>query len=281
MRTLGFSIVLAAMLAATVKADFISSQVICSVNAGTATGTNFCSIAGDFGTLATASVNAFFTLPTSPGPLSLAVSGQGIARGYFEGTNNNRGAFFRESVSIQLTLDTPGSPRPGFFLITGRPSAIVGVDTLYGETLSLEKSGELIFREWNLIRGLPLRPLPITLGEPFTFTYTEGMSCDDGTSLFCPGNNTVSSQYEFHLYESDGVTPVLITLAAPEPSSATLLFLPLTALAVFVWGRLEIRGDWQSANRPPRHLFVSKRHHRIDLNRSPRGNVNRYPGRQH
>src|SRR5690242_6454058 len=134
MRTLGFSIVLAAMLAATVKADFISSQVICSVKGGTVTGTNFCSIAGDFGTLATASVNASFTLPTSPGPLSLVSSGQGFIRSYNDSINR-AGGFFSESDSIQLTLDTPGSPRPGFFLITGRPSSSPGFDTRFGESI--------------------------------------------------------------------------------------------------------------------------------------------------
>jgi len=222
MRTLGFPIILAIMLIATgtVKADFISSQVICSVKGGTVTGTNFCSITGDFGTLATASVNASFTLPTSPGPLSLVSSGQGFVRSYNDGLNR-AGGFFSESVSIQLTLDTPGSSRPGLFLITGRSSPSAGPDTGYSESI-------FGFQTPNF--GVPRRPLSITLGEPFTFTYTQGMSCsDDALNLHC-GNNTFSSQLDFHLYESDGVTPVFITLAAPEPSSATLLFFPLTAL---------------------------------------------------
>jgi hypothetical protein len=228
MRTFGFSILLAAMLAATVKADFISSQVICSVKGGTATGTNFCSIAGDFGTSATASVNASFTLPTSPGPLSLVSSGQGFIRSYNDGINR-AGGFFSESVSIQLTLDTPGSPRPGFFLITGHSSPSAGPDTGYSES---------IFGYSVPLPGFPLRELPITLGQPFTFTYTQGMSCsDDALNLIC-FNNTFSSQFDFHLYEADGTTPVRIALAAPEPSSATLLFLPLTALAVFCVGRI-------------------------------------------
>ena len=194
----GFSIVLAAMLAATVKADFISSQVICSVKGGTVTGTNFCSIAGDFATLATASVDASFTLPTSPGPLSLVSSGQGFARGYYDGTNNNRTAFFSESVSIQLTLDTPGSPRSGFFLITGRSSPLAGYDTTYSES---------IFGYSVPSPGLALRELPITLGQPFTFTYTQSMSCFDGPAFnsICM-NNTFSSQFDFHLYETDSHT---------------------------------------------------------------------------
>jgi len=186
------------MLAATVKADFISSQVICSVKGGTVTGTNFCSIAGDFATLATASVDASFTLPTSPGPLSLVSSGQGFARGYYDGTNNNRTAFFSESVSIQLTLDTPGSPRSGFFLITGRSSPLAGYDTTYSES---------IFGYSVPSPGLALRELPITLGQPFTFTYTQSMSCFDGPAFnsICM-NNTFSSQFDFHLYETDSHT---------------------------------------------------------------------------
>jgi hypothetical protein len=47
---------------------------------------------------------------------------------------------------------------------------------------------------------------------------------------FC-GNNVASARYDLHLYEADGVTPVLITLATPEPSSAALLLLSLTGLA--------------------------------------------------
>src|SRR5690348_7910276 len=260
MRTLGFSIVLAAMLAATVKADFISSQVICSVKGGTVTGTNFCSIAGDFGTLATASVNASFTLPTSPGPLSLVSSGQGFIRSYYDGFNR-AGGFFSESVSIQLTLDTPGDPRPGLLLITGRSSPSAGFDTGYSES---------IFGFSVPVPGLPLRELSITLGQPFTFTYAQRMSCDDDAFNFHCGNNTFSSQFDFHLYEADGATPVLITLAAPEPPSAALLFLPLTALAVFMWGGLAIRGRLAIGH----FLLVSQRHHRIDPNRSPRGYIN-------
>ena len=115
MRPLGFLTLLATMLAGTVKADFITTEVRCDSSGGTVTATNFCTSVGDFGTSATASVNASFTLPTSPGPLSLVSSGQGFAKGYYDGTDNNRAAVFNESVSIQLTLDTPGSPRPGFF----------------------------------------------------------------------------------------------------------------------------------------------------------------------
>ncbi|HEY6989313.1 MAG TPA: hypothetical protein VH369_13050 [Bryobacteraceae bacterium] len=217
MRTLGFPIVLAAMLATTAKADFINSQVICASSGGTITATNFCNSVGDFGTSATASVNASFTLPTSPGPLSLMSSGQGFAKGYNDGTNNNRSAAYNESISIQLTLDTPGSPRPGFYLITGHSSPLAGPDTKYVES---------IFGYSLPFPGVPLRELPITLGQPFTFTYTQSMSCyDENLNFFC-GTNSFSSQFDFHLYEADGVTPVLITLAAPEPSTATLLFLP-------------------------------------------------------
>jgi hypothetical protein len=230
MRTFGFPIVLATMLTATgtVKADSITSQVICAVSgAPVVTGTNFCSTAGNFGTSATASISASFTLPASPGPLSLVSSGQGFIRSYNDGFNR-AGGYFSESVSIQLTLDTPGSPRAGFFLITGRSSPSAGPDTGYGESIF----GYLIRPpSYNS----PSIPLPITLGEPFTFTYSAGMSCDDDALNFHCGNNTFSSQYDFHLYEADGVTPVLITLAAPEPSSATLLFLPLTALLLLGW----------------------------------------------
>ena len=268
MRTLGFSIVLAAMLAAIVKADSITSQVICAVSGGNVTATNFCSIAGPFDTLATASVNASFTLPTSPGPLSLVSSGQGFIRSYGADFFNRAGGFFSESVSIQLTLDTPGNPRPGFFLITGHSSPSTGSDTQYSESIFGYSLGDPNFHAPPVL-------LPIALGQPFTFTYTQSMSCDDDALNFHCGNNTFSSQFDFHLYESDSVTPVLITLAAPEPSSATLLFLPLTALPVFVWGGLEIRGRLAIG------LLVSQRHHRIDPNRPPRGYINRDRSRQH
>ena len=71
-------------------------------------------------------------------------------------------------------------------------------------------------------------------------------------------------------------TPVLITLAAPERSTATLLFHALTALALFVWRGLEGAPSGPSRLAIGQHLLVSKRHHGIDLNRSPRGDVNRY-----
>ena len=170
------------MLAGTVKADFITSQVSCFVSdTGAVTATNFCSLAGNLGTSATASVNTSFTLPTSPGPLSLVTSGEGFARGYRDNFTGIA-ADFSESISIQLTLDTPGDPRPGFRLITGDGALLSGsFDTGYSESIfgfsTLPPS------------GLPLRPLPVTLGEPFTFTYKQGMACfENALNSICGSN---------------------------------------------------------------------------------------------
>jgi hypothetical protein len=222
------------ILAGTLKADFITSEVTCLVSSENLTASNFCDVAGDHGTSASASASASFGLPASPGPLSLTSTEQGFARGY-----NDRfarfasvDAYFRAFISIQLTLDTPGSLRPGLFLITGHTAAPVGADTLFSESIF----------GFSTSPTVPLRPLAITLGEPFTFTYMQGMACfDDGLNFSC-GNNVVSSQYDFHLYEADGVTPVLITLATPEPSSATLLFLSLTGLLLAAW--YQVKSEW-------------------------------------
>ena len=221
------------ILAGTMKADFITSQVTCVISTGeSVTATNFCSVAGDFATSASAAVTASFALPTSPGPLSLVSNEQGFAKGYWDGVTG-LSALFSESLSIQLTLDTPGNPRPGFFLISGGTSIVSGsYDTSFsGSIFGLDP------------RSLPLRQLPITLGEPFTFTYTRSMSCfDNALNLVCVENNVALSQYDFHLYEADGVTPVLITLAAPEPSSATLLFLSLSGLSLVRWR--QVKREW-------------------------------------
>jgi hypothetical protein len=136
MRTLGLLILLATMLAGTVRADFITSQVSCFVyGTGAVTATNFCSLAGDLGTSATASVNVSFTLPDSPGPLSVLLSGQGLAKGYLDPINGGITAAYSESISMQLTLDTPGGSRPGFFLITGHSSPVFSLDGSYSESI--------------------------------------------------------------------------------------------------------------------------------------------------
>jgi hypothetical protein len=218
------------ILAGTLKADFITSEVTCQVSSEYLTASNFCSVAGDHGASASASASFSFELPASPGPLSLTSTEQGFARGY-----NDRfasvGADFHASISIQLTLDTPGSLRPGLFLITGHTAAPVGADTIFSESIF----------GFSTLPTVPLRPLAVTLGEPFTFTYMAGIGCfDDGLNFSCR-NNVVSSQYDFHVYEADGVTPVLITLATPEPSSATLLFPSLTGLLLAAWCQVKRR----------------------------------------
>ena len=109
-------------------------------------------------------------------------------------------------------------------MITGSGSSGVGSDGYFCES---------IFGFANLFRNssgcnvgrpfIPLQPLPITLGDPFTFTYTQSMNCFNNSLLVCVGTDMASAHYDFHLYEADGTTPVLITLAAPEPSSVMLL----------------------------------------------------------
>jgi hypothetical protein len=219
------------LLAGVANADFITSQVTCGVGDGSSiTASNFCSVAGSHATSASASASASFTLPTSPGPLSVTANEEGSAKGYFDtfpiGTY---GAFFTASNSIELTLNTPGNPRSGFFLITGSESDGVSFDGSLSETIFGRFSGSSFMRP-----NIPLRLLSIALGEPFTFTYTQSIECFEGSGFICGSNNTASAHYDFHVYEADGVTPVLITLATatPEPSSAALLFLSLTGLSI-------------------------------------------------
>ena len=227
------------LVAGTLKADFVTSQVTCSVLDQSLTASDFCSVAGDFGSSASASVSASFALPTSPGPLSLASIEQGFAKGHWNGDATNRSAFFSDSLSILLTLDTPGDPRPGFFRITGGTSVICC-------SFDASFAGSIFGFD---TRTLPISLHPIALGEPFTFTYTRSMSCyDHQLILVCLGNNVALSHYDLHLYEADGVTPVLITLATPEPSSATLLLLSLSCLLLAGWR--QVKSEWLVSARP-------------------------------
>jgi hypothetical protein len=238
------------LLAGVANADFITSQVTCGVgDGGSITASNFCSVAGSHGTSASASASASFTLPTSPGPLSVTANERGFAKGLYDNFPNAQySASFTASNSMELTLDTPGSPRPGLFLITGSESDSVGYDSGFSES---------IFGYSNLgsqsVPNIPLRLLSITLGKPFNFAYTQSIECDEVFGLFC-GTNTASAHYDLHLYEADGVTPVRITLATatPEPSSAALLFLSLGGLSMagsYV-RRHQVKSKWLASANP-------------------------------
>jgi hypothetical protein len=178
LRNLSLAISLFMLWSGTLKADFVNSQVTCSVGGqGTVTASNFCNVVGDPGASASASATASFTLPTSPGPLSVRADEQGFAQSYGVVPDPLRlSAAFSASNSIELTLDTPGPPRPGLFLITGRTMNAANSDTGLSESVF---GFSTTFPD-----GVPLRLLPITLGVPFTFTYVQSMSCFDDANFF-------------------------------------------------------------------------------------------------
>jgi hypothetical protein len=83
-----------------------------------------------------------------------------------------------------------------------------------------------------MTRFLPTTTLPFTLGENFAFHEDAALRVDSFRDILETGG--VNTNFTFTLFEADGVTPVQVALAAPEPGSWVLWASGLLALLTLI-----------------------------------------------
>ena len=141
------------------------------------------------------------------------------------------------SVTIDYLFTTAGPARPGFiqlnqssvsaaFFTPGpdRPSEMRA--SISVGPLSQNCPGSYLYATCDgsladpMTRFLPTTTLPFTLGQNFAFHEDAALRVDSFRDIL--ENGSVGTNFTFTLFEADGVTPVQVLLATPEPGSAML-----------------------------------------------------------
>jgi hypothetical protein len=167
-------------------------------------------------------VGASFSASASANPFASSGSIQEVGRAH-------------ASVTIDYLFTTTGAVRPGFIqlnqssnssvsLIPGpdRPDLLqanISVGPLSQTCLTVSPTGSC---SGSLVKSAfsPTTTLPFTLGQDFLFH--EGGTLDVSSFRFEIEDGAILTNFTFNLFEADGVTPVQIALATPEPDSLLL-----------------------------------------------------------
>jgi hypothetical protein len=144
------------------------------------------------------------------------------------------------SVTIDYLFTTAGPVRPGIIQLNqsgvSSVSFVAGPDRPISQGANISVgplsqtcsagsdpfascSGSLIN---PMTRFLPTTTLPFTLGQNFQFHEDVTLGVDSFGDFNIENGSTLTN-FTFTLFEADGVTPVQIALAAPEPRTLPLL----------------------------------------------------------
>lgn len=219
-------LLLAIVLAASCRADTITST-FCDADGAQASGPLSCSITSGFGSIATASA----------GPATAVLYGTTFSVNetifgftkvpYIFGQPTS--ALDTASVEYSDTLETPGVSRLGYLKLTWVPVAGDGYSESFNSTVQV---GSFVLSEHgNGYFGYFCCSIlfPVEIGGPVSFDLSlntrNSITTFDGLS-----GGTDRSDASVQLFESDGVTPVEISVAdvpqsAPEPATFALLAL--------------------------------------------------------
>jgi hypothetical protein len=214
-------------------ATVLTSATSCTTNQGTVSGSSACNLAGLPAGSASADSSASYSI--SGNTLTISLMDDAYAQGTVVPGNPSGAANSASAQSdLSISIITAGPVRAGL-VVPNDNGAAQGEDgrmSLYGG----DGSGTAILSSFiglactsvsgcNYGSGYQFNdhPLPIMLGPEFTvnasatadaeaFTLPIGVYGDYGYS----GHGSVSASFQF--FEADGVTPVDIALATPEPS---------------------------------------------------------------
>jgi len=82
--------------------------------------------------------------------------------------------------------------------------------------------------------GSPVpRSLPFTLGDTFSFNFSETFTASGDPFVQGPGFASGTASFGFLLFEAEGTTPVAL-YAAPEPGTLGLLLISFIGLGIVV-----------------------------------------------
>jgi len=175
-----------------------------------------------------ANVSATLYLPV-PGSPSTPVGGEiaadiGVFTGSLSPTITNFG-MAQFSISLDLLFSTPGPVRSGFMQMSFIEGFGFGPDAPDFATKHVSIGSSLppptIFPGDGLNAGTtPM--FPFTLGEDFLFHEDLAMQATDYPNYGIFESAAPKLHWTFTVFEADGVTPVQISLATPEPRSSAL-----------------------------------------------------------
>ncbi len=191
---------------------------------------------------AMASTSVTLHLPVSgqaATPVGASFSANASANPFFSAGLIQEVGSAQASVTVDYLFTTTGTVRPGFIQLNQSSDASVslirGGDRADVETANISvgplsqtcpgsNSNPVATCSGSLVNPisvfLPTTTLPFTLGQNFLFH-------EDGTLDISSGgdnveNGGIRTNFTFTLFEGDGVTPVQIALATPEPDSLLL-----------------------------------------------------------
>jgi hypothetical protein len=172
-----------------------------------------------------ANVNATLYLPVLGSP-STPVGGEiGADIGVFTGIPSpdiNTVGRAEFSISLDLLFSTPGPVRSGFMQMSFIEGFGFGTDGPDSATKHVSIGSSLppptIF-PGDLLNAGTTPLFPFTLGEDFLFHEDLAMEASDYPNFGIFESAVPKLHWTFTLFEADGVTPVQIALATPEPAS--------------------------------------------------------------
>jgi hypothetical protein len=127
------------------------------------------------------------------------------------------------SISVDLLFSTPGPVRNGFIALSYIEDPRNGADSPSQGSRFVSIGDLSTDHGLSVAGGAGMYPLmPFVLGQNFSFheDLSEQAFANPNFGIFESASPIVN--WTFTLFEADGVTPVQVALATPEPSSAML-----------------------------------------------------------
>lgn len=233
------------------NAATITTATMCASGPTVVYGSTQCSAVNDSVTLGgvTAFTNTGYGISGNELAVGFSQSATASAPNNYYIANTSANA----TATVSLELDTSGPIRSGYAAVL-TPAFNEDDNDGYG-LLSIGGAGYSVSCgvvddsscglpfDLAVAEALGYKPLPITLGEEFSFSVTQGTYAYSGPDY--GGYADMSSIVALELFDSDGVTPVNVFEVAPvpEPSSADLVILFVFVLTAYLLVRFAASGD--------------------------------------
>ena len=232
------------------SADIVTT-VTCDISGSPSTDPHGCSLQGPtqpVGGIASASAtaNTSFSLASDPNSFSFLSTSQSTSA--TSAVTPSGGGSALSLASVNEALLTAGSVRPGFVQVgvaggsdyydgVGQMDLSLGSVTVrcpgnrFALTGCILSAAPYTPPEYNvpLYPGQLQEEFAFTLGQSFNFNFS-GKSSAVGSTASPVGGDAIM-QFQFRFFEVDGVTPVAVVEAAPEPATFALFGIALGVLA--------------------------------------------------